>query len=49
MHHSKFARSMSLMGQKAEHDKSVHPPITDIRADIVDGSEVPIADINYGL
>ena len=28
-----------------EHNKSAYPPITDIRADIVDGSEVPIPDM----
>jgi hypothetical protein len=28
-----------------EHNKSAFPPLADIRADIVDGSFVPISDI----
>jgi hypothetical protein len=30
-----------------EHNESAYPPIADIRADIVDGSEVPIPDIGF--
>jgi len=46
VHHSKFAGTMSLMGHSRRfttaRSRSALPPIADIRADIADGSFVPI-------